>query len=439
MLDSLNTYAYFPTLNLLVAYQEEKLNFLTLSRRRINSPTYDNSGKLNITDKLFYYDRLLADYNKLDAMLQNLEAYSRLDNYTDFLAMNFESKKEFDEYISDEKLENGLEISGALKNLQQYYLKGENNIRRTNYVTYRKQQIPLFLGNGFYRSVQPQTYITKCIETTENGVFLGGSSISKDGFATAYIALCSADTSNVVWLKTVDIGRMMYDNCVTALCPTLDGGCFALIVAKNVSDPELINSTVIQYNAKGTEVKRITLPEKTLGIGRYISYDDVNEQLLMAFYGVDEFWFSPGGKLFVQKINLNNEILMKAELQLDGELVDIISVKDNALLLIGNYYAIIDETGKEYKQESANESLQSAVFSALLGSDGKLKKINHYVLEAGSGIAVKSVKISNSLINILGQKSLARKDTAVPFREGDLVYLMVDNDGKLIYSNQKMK
>jgi hypothetical protein len=355
-----------------------------------------------------------------------------------FAAMNLKNKEDFDDYLKGEKLENELEMNNSFDNLKNYFIKKENNIRRTNYITYKRENIPLFIGNGFYRSTQPQTYITKCIESIGNGFYIAGSYISKEGFATAYTALCTADSANVVWLKTVNIGRVMYDNCVTALYPTFDGGCFALIIAKSVSDPDLMYSTVIQYNAKGNEIKRLTLPEKTLGIGRYISYDDVNEQLMMAFYGKEEFWFSPDNKLVIQKIRLDNTIITQAELLLNGEIIEIFQTKDNGLLVVGNYYSIVDGTGIEQRLKMDGISMQSNVFTALFSADGNLKKVNGYLHDNNSGYAVAAIKITNNVINIVGQRGWGRRDPAVPLIPGDLIYMSVDAEGKLLFSNQKI-
>ncbi|MDR1056530.1 MAG: hypothetical protein LBL90_12085 [Prevotellaceae bacterium] len=439
ILDSLNNYAYYPALNRYITYKEEKLNFLTKSRRKINSADYDNNGKLDMKNKLFYYDGLQMAYNSLEHMRLDLATYTTSTDTTDLIAMTFHNKADFEEYLNDEHVENGLEMNNAFENLNRYCIKKENYIRRTNYVAYKKQDIPLFLGNGFYRSTQPQNYVTKCIELSNNGIYLAGSYIGKEGFATAYIALCSPDTSNVVWLKTVDIGKVVYDNCATALYPTFDGGCFVLVIAKNVSDPELMYSTVIQYNAKGNEVKRLTLPEKTLGIGRYIAYDEVNEQLLLAFYGKEEFWYTPGAKLVIQKINLDNTILMQAEIILNGELIKIIPVKNNSLLVIGNYFSIINEKDTEYTLELEDGSMQSNVFTALFSEDGKLLIINRHAINGGSGYAIEAVKINNDTINIVGQKGQARKDSTIPFTPSESIYLSVDAEGKLLYSNQKLK
>lgn len=435
-MDSLNRFGYFPALNRLLNYQEEKLNFLTISRRKINSPDYDK--RFNIADKLLYYNVLQNKYNNLESKRIDLQAYAVPENNMDFAAMNFKDYHEFLEYVQDEQTENKIEIDAALKNLQKYLVSGENNIRRTNYVSYKKQEIPLFIGGGFYRSSQPQSYITKCIVTADNGVYIAGSLISKEGFATTYVALCSADTSKVNWLKTVDIGRVMYDNCVTALTPTIDGGCFVLVVAKNVSDPQLINSTIIQYDANGKELKRLTLPEKTLGMGRFINYDDVNEQLLMAFHGNGEFLYEPSSKMTVQKIDLNNTILMNAELKFSGELINIFPATDSALLVIGNYTAITNEKGTEHWAGKPEDSMHSGIFTAIFSKKGELIKVNRYKSK-DSCYAIKAVRITNNLINIVGQKGASRRDSAIPYANGDLVYLQVDGLGEYIYSNQELK
>lgn len=435
VMDSLNLFGYYQALNRLIIYKQEKLNFLTLSRKKINSPDYDDNGKLSITDKMYYYERLQNAYYKLENIRKDLEGYAVSANNAVFTAMDFKNHDDFLEYLHDELLENRIEMDAGYANLQKYVIRGENNIRRTNYVNYKKNNIPLYLSNGFYRSSLPLTYITKNIISANSGIYLSGSNISKDGFATAYVALCDTDTTNVTWLKNIDVGKFIYDNCATAITPTFDGGCFVLVAAKNVSDPDLMYSTVIQYSPKGNEIKRIVLPEKTLGMGRYMNYDDVNEHLLMAFYGANEFMFDPDGKLVLQKIDLNNTILMSAELKLSGEIIDIIP-SNNGLLVVGNYNSIVDEKGITHKLNTDGIALQSSIFSALFSADGKLITVNRYPVNQ-SGYAIRAVKITGNSINIIGQKGWGRKDPAVPFSNDELIYILIDAKGNLLYSNQK--
>jgi hypothetical protein len=436
-IDSLNKIACYPSLNCYLAYKEEKLNFFTLSRRKINSPDYNDKEKLDLRNKLYYYDELLLQYNNLDYFYKKLEDYAASNNNSDFVAMNFKNKAEFIEYINEEKLENEVEISIAFDNLLRYYNNKENSRCDTNYIKYGNQKIPLFQTKGFYRSANFQTYITKCISDTDNGIYLAGSLIDKSGNSLAYTALCAKDKSKIMWLKIADINKNLYDDCVTALYPLNDGGCFVLISSKSTTDSSLINNTIIQYNAKGIELKRISLFEKTLGVGRYINYNDVNEQLLLAFHGKNEIEFEPDTQLLIQKIDMKNNVVMKSEVKFSGNLVNILTTNDSCLLVVGNYSSIIDENGVKHKLHSDSISMKSGIFTAFISNKGQLTKLNRYKLNIDAVSAIEAIKITNNSFNIIGLNLFARKDSIAPYNSNDFIYLSIDSEGNLLYANKR--
>lgn len=316
----------------------------------------------------------------------------------------------------------------SLTNFKRFVVKSENHFRGPLKLKYKKEEIALSYTTGFYRPTVAG-YVTKAIVPVEGGYFLSGSSVSPQGFSVAYIAY-SIDGQNITWIKTVDIGKVMYDDCAVALS-VANNLCFALITSKSVSDPSITTQTIISYNLKGEEKGRITLPEKALPIGRFISYNPEKETLLLAFYGDAENWFQPNGKLIIQQIDKQNMLLMRSEVELNGELTTIMEYDKN-FLVVGNAYSLASG-------EDIHESEASSAFSLVIDKKGVVSSVNIYSKEK-SYYCIKAFSAKNETTILIGEEGIPRKNTANPLenKEG-VAYLLIDNEGSTLNSNYQEK
>lgn len=364
------------------------------------------------------------------------------DSYSAFEAATKELERRATIFHSDALLASSRQAFGtvnkvyddALRQLKEDVLLYENTFRQMAYLEYKKQDIPFYLGNGFYRATAAG-YVTKSIVPDRSGGFyLSGSSINAQGFAVAFIAY-SANGQSVNWFKTIDVDKMMYDDCGMSITLAPNGGCYALVSSKSVSDPSLTTQTVLRYDSKGDEKLRLTLPEKTLPLGRDIRYDPSNNSLLLTFYGKDEQNFEPDGNLVIQQIGVDNTQLFRTDVQLNGSLLTVVPIEEsNSFLLVGNYSTLKTLHGNYRLKEGF-----SGVFSLLVDTSGKIVKTNVYPVEA-SYYAVKAVRMENGNVMLLGEQGPIRKNSSDPYpNNGKPVCILTDNGGKLLYTNVRLK
>jgi hypothetical protein len=377
------------------------LRFMNMLYDTLNMPFAGTTG-MNAIKSDYYYrlSKLYQEYGKLSS-----------SNDAGFKEMT-------DMYLS------------ALNNYRQYTISSANRFRKTANLKFKKQDIPIYFGIGFYRA-SFSGYVTKAIIADgTGGCYLSGSSINSQGFAVAFIAR-SHDMQNIDWMKTVDISKMMYDDCAIALSPVSSGGCYALITSKNVSDAELTSQTIIQYDDKGNEKLQITLPEKHLPLGRTMHYNSITNNILLAFYGTSENRFQDDGLLDIRQISTDNEQKFKYSMSLNGDIIAILSTSAGGVMVFGNYIDMKTPLG-EYKTEHEGVG----IFSMRLSLDGKLEKVNVYPSK-NSRYGIRATGTAEGTFTISGQSGDARKNSASPYSsDGDPVYIITDNEGKLLIDSQ---
>ena len=377
------------------------LRFMNMLYDSINMPFAATTGMNTI--KSDYYYRLSKLYQE----------YGRLSNLDDagFNEMT-------DMYL------------GALNNYRLYTINSANRFRKTANLKFKKQDIPMYFGIGFYRA-SFSGYVTKAIIADgTGGCYLSGSSINPQGFAVAFVAR-SRDMQNIDWMKNADISKMMYDDCAIALSPVSSGGCYALVTSKNVSDAELTTQTIIQYDDKGAEKLQITLPEKHLPLGRAIHYNAITNNILIAFYGNSENRFQNDGLLDIRQISADNEQKFKYSMNLNGDIIAILSTSAGGVMVFGNYIDMKTPLG-EYR--TGHDGV--GIFSLLLSSTGALDKVNIYPSK-NSRYGIRATGTAEGTFTISGQSGDARKNSASPYSaDGDPVYIITDSEGKLLIDSE---
>ena len=315
----------------------------------------------------------------------------------------------------------------CIDNYKQYVLNAENVFRTESHITYNKKNIPLNQGFGFYR---PSTsgYITKNVfKNADRSMFLSGASINSQGFSIAYTAY-SNDATNITWLKTVDISKVMFDDCSMAISK-IPSGVMSLISSKNVSDPLITTQTIVRYDMKGAEKEKITLPDKNLPLGRHISYDEITGTTLLAFYGETEDWFQNDGKLIIQK-NKGDKQLFRVEILLNGNVIDIKPLTNGGYMVFGNYNSI-EIDGKK-------ETSDLGIYTLVIDKEGKVKKLTTYKSDkARYSITSSRVSADKFIISGIYGESVLRASAypadAIP------VLLVIDDNGNLLYNYEQNK
>jgi hypothetical protein len=371
------------------------IDFLNLAYDKRNISTTENYSAGNQADYIY---SLTEAYNKIAALSKEMEA-----NYPALKSTEIEPVANL--------------YNRSLDNYKQYIIYSEIAEKDENFI-YNKAKIPKIKSNGFYRPSQAGYIVKSVLKNDDGSVFLGGATVNAQGFSVAFTAL-SPDAQNISWLKTVDVSKLIYDDCVMSVC-NIPMGMMSIVSSKNVSDPSSTTQTIVKYDTKGVEKQKITLPEKNFPLGRNILHDEISETTLLTFYGNTEEWFRDS-VLIIQQLSKDNQQQFRSDVKLSGELINIFPSNNGGYIFFGNYVEL----------EAENTSL--GIFSMIINKEGKVIKTSVYPSENPRyGISIN--RVSPDVFLISGTSGSIRKNNAeLSPNEGNPVVILTSDVGDLIY------
>jgi hypothetical protein len=324
---------------------------------------------------------------------------------------------------ADESIDSLYHIS--MENYKQYVV---NSViaGKNDHFSYNKTNIPKICGSGFYRPSSSGYIVKRILKNADGSAIAGGASVNSQGYSIAFTAF-SSDGKNVNWFKTIDVSRIIYDDCTMSVC-RIPGGAVSLVTSRNVSDPLLTTQTIVEYDIKGSEKQKFTLPEKNLPLGRNILHDEISGNTLLTFYGNTEEWFRDS-ILIVEQLSANRQTKFRSEIRLSGELINIFHSDNGRFLLFGNYVEL-DVLDKR-------ETVGLGIFSLLVDADGKVIKRTVYPSDNPRyGICVNRISPKMFLISGTGG-SIRKHDADLSPSEGEPAIIMTSGNGELIYDFRK--
>ena len=310
---------------------------------------------------------------------------------------------------------------GSVVNYARYAANIERATDKDPYFVHDKVNVPKRKGGWFYRSASSGYILKSVAENADGSLFLGGAFVNVQGFSVAFTAF-SDNAQNIVWIKTADIAKMIYDDCSMSVC-AVPGGVMSLVVSKNVSDPSLVIHTIVRYDAKGNEKQKITLSDKNLPVGRFILHDEPTETTLLAFFGDSENNRRDSGTLIIQQIAKDNRQLFRSEIKLKGNLLNIFPSDNGRFILFGN----CTEHGAADEQSS-----DPGIFSTLMDKDGKILKTSFYPSDGPRyGMSVSRLSVDRFLI--AGSTGRLENESSSRLGDGKPVFILTNAAGEKIY------
>jgi hypothetical protein len=385
-----------------IEYKKRIIDFLNLAYDERNVPATD---AYSVNDQSAYIYSLMESHNRVAGMAKEM-------------ATNYPSiKKDAQETELIAHL-----YSRSIDNYKQYIINAENSLRSNNHINYNKTKIPKYKSSGFYRPTNAGYIVKNIIKNDAGNLILSGASVNAQGFAVAFTAF-SADTQNISWLRTVDLSKLIYDDCTVAV-GNMPSGVISLVCSKNVSDPLLTTHTVVKYDMKGNEKQKITLANKNLPLGRFMFYDEISESTLLAFYGDTENWYQDTAKLILQHISKDGNLIFNSEIRLNGELINLFPAGNGQFILFGNYISL--DTAK------GNATASPGIFSMMIDKTGKTVKTSLYPSNKPRyGIHVS--RVSPDAFLIAGTGGSAPQNPAAPLpSDGEPVLILTNSEGDFL-------
>lgn len=192
-----------------------------------------------------------------------------------------------------------------------------------------------------------------------------------------------------------------------------------------------LKNTFVYVNEKSEEKFKIQLKEN--GFPRKAIYTEKNNSFILAFKGAEEKPnFTTNEPLTVLAINTLGDQLWTRAMDLSGSLTDLINLNDG-YIISGNYTAIRDQNGKEFRTKAAAGEVNP--FVARISNRGEILRVNPIV--AGKSVYITQVvKVADNSINLLGFESNVEQAQGLSLSTAPhIVHIMTNQQGEKITSN----
>jgi len=379
-------YDFNSVISALFRYRTAKIDFLVQVKKTYNDTSNYSYSALN---RAVEYNQLSIKKQILDSLIIELNTKITYDNYLkhkDFFDFNYKGFDGLKDFITIEKSNNYTLFSESIENLKFFVFR--DVFSRTNKplnIEYNNKNINLFT-----------TQINPSEAITDEYYTLATASFNNEKYITGYYKTYSGTTSfiakivngQVEWLKNTTSGPSAIDfgNTITAN----KNGCFVIIHSFNNNQHKNI---LIQLSTTGQQTYKKVLSNNSMP--RFINYDDINSQILLAFHGFNFNYFNESSDtLELKRINIQtNEIEIDKKITLQGNIINIIKI-DTTYNLYANYTRLTIGQVNLLNHKGNVVHIKCTTNGTLIEAN-ELKTSNFiWVIHA--------FKINNETINILG-------------------------------------
>ena len=434
--NKISKYDFQSLLSSLLEYKQAKINVLSQTRNYLNYPM-DTTEKVSFSKRAkFYKDlvdlRIAAD--SLNNLMMNRIEPRKIQKHNEFFTKRYGNSEGVKSYCEAEARDNSNIQEKFLENLKKSTIADlVNTGERDSFLIFENQKIPLFISKLDFENVKDQGFVTTYISKNKNGNMSIGGYIGKQGKKAVAFVAQTYRSKNIKWLKI--LGANANFNECACFTEMLDNGSIALINGSIQSKAKCTN-ILIRFDTEGNEVSKKEL--KAIEMPRFVSYDDINDRLVVAFNGMDldaTKCSSENFTLYSQQLKTDSVYWTKS-FELKGNLVDIEKMDEN-LLVYCNFTRYINESGLPIVSKAQETDESSNVVCFIIDKAGKIIKSIPYFSDK-SYYALKIEKLNSELINIIGIGGVPQGIYSTTNSDlGKLFYLLVNSDGKTIYSSIK--
>ncbi|MBN1252028.1 MAG: hypothetical protein JXR51_01290 [Bacteroidales bacterium] len=411
----------------LLNYQEAVTNFFEYAQKTDNNIESENT--LDLKKKATYYSELVYKKTYSDSLkiiVDNKINPRSVSKYNDFVNSNFGNIDGFKKYIITQNSNNSKSLNKYLDNLKYFMYKSFDENQKDTVVKFGKYEIPLtinlktdLLGNALN---------TRSLSSDSKGNLYIGGSLKIANSENTFVALMAEN--KIKWFKTFSDKINSTESSV--IVKANEDGCFAVF---SFIENGNVSNKVVRFDLKGN--KKIEKDLEYNSVARYLSYDDINDKILLAFYGntinenstnnfeLELVRFSLGKNFELDWIN-------PVKIKFTGNFVDLITINQNYYLfanfneytdLNNNTVNVIDKTSK-----SQNNTLLTII-------NEKAEKISMISFPSSKYYYLKKVvKINNDLINLMGvYGDLNNAKLDINKKGGEFFYKLINNKGDVIY------
>jgi len=429
LLNKIEKYDYQSIMSYYLTYKQQKIDFLTLGENSLNKP------KVTSKEQLVRYARYYSDLHEkkhiLDSLLllvRNNITELKLAKYSTFFQKNFNNEAGFKTFMEKEEVANNKEMDAFLENYRKNILNNLNaSYLKDSVVVYRNIDIPLTKGSSLAETAPNNSFVvTSVAETGTARYYITGFNKTSGTEINSFVA--SINNNAVEWLKTVSPTsgyKIDYQNIVA-----YDEGCFVIIHETNGTSSK---NHVYEYNFSGRQLQTFDIEQNSMP--RYFSYDDVNEKLIFVMKGIERNDnISVNENVQMLYCERNGTKIWNTDFQLKGSFVDVLKMDQN-FVVVCNFSQVTLLNGQTLRPVAGTAENQTNVCSILFNLNGEFVNSQIYNYERPA-FAFKAIKVNSNLINIVGVQSNHLNFQTYPLNFSQkLMYMLIDNSGKLIFKN----
>jgi len=420
ILFKIGKYDYNSVIVDLFNYQEATLNFIEYAQKLDNNIADKN--EVNLKKKSKYYSELVEKKVSAGNLTKNVTDKINprsIAKYKNFINSNFTNIEGFKKYISKQDNENEISLKKYLDNLKYFMYKSFEKNQQDTILTFTKNEIPLTIGT------ESNTQTKSLSSDNKGNLYIAGSVLVSEKKQN-FVALMN--NNKIKWFKTF-AGKSSNNVIVKAN----NNGCFAVFSSIEGGD---IENKIVRLDLEGTKKSDKSLESKS--VVRYLYYDDINEKVLLAFYGktIDKN-ATQNSQLEIIKLKVTEksiELDWQTPVKIDftGSFVDIVKINQN-YYVFNNYSEYTDLGNNKVSAKGKTSAKQNNAFLTIVDEKGQKTAMKNFASDKYYYLT-KIVKINDNLINLLGIYGDSDKvKSDVEKKQGEFYYMLINNKGEVTY------
>lgn len=436
-----------------LAYKIEKYDYqsLMLDYLKYRAAHLRFHAKLNQPENHREAYHIADDYSNysryfMEAVRKKLEADTLLNTfdgdinaddvhqYKQFFNARYGGVSEVRQFARTQGRKNRTALQKGFENLRhamkRYTLKFRND---TASITYNNLPVHLQLVADSPLENWSDGYYPLAFEKREEAFYFTGYKVHNGEIDGAYAARMGKDTT-LSWLlqlpaKTPREAGMAIDV----------GENLLYVLSGGYSKTDSLKQTrLFKLDQEGELIQASTLPYQQSP--RYLIYDDINQNLLMAFKGkqLRNNTLSADTLLITRQSATLDSLHWEQRLQLNGNLVDVVRM-DTTYLAFCNYGRYQKPRGGMVFGPPESGSTPGAAMALQIGINGGLHQLIDYAAKKPFFLQ-HAVKINSNRINLQGmQHAYYNLLSGEPAAPTPLYYALVNKKGRQVYRNTKSK
>jgi len=397
---------------------EQKIDYLVYFRKPINDPRQINNFHLeqsaeyrfNLFEKKEYFDILNKDFAK------GIKA-KEIVKYKDFYMSSYNGMKGLKDYSLRQDIfikAKAKEADRTLKNrlYKHTFFVPSDSLSYKGTLIDKKVIFPNFI------SAENDSYNICDYKKGNNKLCFSGYYKTKTGNIKGFTAI-SENFKDII--KVNNSQKSDTSTIVNLLVEEFSTGVYTI----ETSIGSGIKNTLIKYDNKGKLlIKKVLSFSK---IPRYMTYDDINNSIIIVFYGnnLNSVADADNEQIFYH-LNLDNdEESYVVTFTAKTYIFDIIKLNEK-ILVFSNFINYIGIDNKFVSSEAGSLSKETNLLVTVI-SNGKVERHVAFT-NKNPFFGVKAIKINSNLMNILGYKTTYKNKNFRSLKNADLYNLLLNSD-----------